>query len=86
MAQKKKLLDEELKKMTFVGKGADGKVTGNFKFVPVSRCVACVPCATPALCTIISASFRTGAWMQSYPSSPHKYAFCLSEFAAVIGL
>jgi hypothetical protein len=39
MAQKKKQLDEELKKMDFTGKGADGKVTGSFKFVPVSRCV-----------------------------------------------
>lgn len=37
MAQKKQKLDEELKKMEFSGTGADGKVTGTFKYVPISN-------------------------------------------------
>jgi hypothetical protein len=39
MAQKKKQLDEELRKMDFTGTGADGKVKGAFKFIPVSKYV-----------------------------------------------
>lgn len=35
MASKKKKLDEELSKETFVGKSENGKVTGKFKFLPV---------------------------------------------------
>jgi YbaB/EbfC DNA-binding family len=37
MAQKKQKMDEELKKMEFSGSGADGKVTGTFKYVPISN-------------------------------------------------
>ena len=35
MSSKKKKLDEELSKETFVGESANGKVKGNFKFVPI---------------------------------------------------
>jgi hypothetical protein len=35
MASKKKKLDEELSKETFVGTSENGKVTGKFKFVPI---------------------------------------------------
>lgn len=37
MAQKKKKLDEELMIETFIGEGADGKVKGSFKYVPVTN-------------------------------------------------
>ena len=37
MAQKKKKLDDELAAMEFTGTGADGKVTGTFKFIPISN-------------------------------------------------
>ena len=39
MAQKKQKLDEELKKMDFTGAAEDGKVTGTFKYVPISKYV-----------------------------------------------
>jgi len=39
MAQKKQKLDEELKKMDFTGSAEDGKVTGTFKYVPISKYV-----------------------------------------------
>ena len=34
MAQKKKELDNELSQMSFVGSSSNGKVKGNFKYVP----------------------------------------------------
>lgn len=37
MAQKKKEIDEELKKMAFEGSDPDGKVKGTFKYVPVAN-------------------------------------------------
>lgn len=37
MAQKKKKLDDELAQMDFKGSDEDGKVTGTFKFIPVSN-------------------------------------------------
>ena len=37
MASKKQQLDQELQKEVFEGVGADGKVTANFKFVPVKN-------------------------------------------------
>ena len=37
MAQKKNKLDQELANEDFVGEGADGKVKGTFKFVPIKN-------------------------------------------------
>jgi hypothetical protein len=37
MAQKKKKLDDELAAMEFTGTAADGKVTGTFKFIPITN-------------------------------------------------
>lgn len=37
VAKKKQQLDEELKKMSFKGKSADGKVVGTFAYVPGSN-------------------------------------------------
>lgn len=37
MAGKKKKLDEELQKMSFVGESSNGNVKGTFKYVPVSN-------------------------------------------------
>lgn len=37
MAQKKKKLDDELTQMDFKGSSPDGKVTGTFKYVPISN-------------------------------------------------
>ena len=37
MAQKKRKLDDELTQMDFKGSSPDGKVTGTFKYVPISN-------------------------------------------------